>query len=389
MKASVYFFLYFLFGVWISAAGEPLKVYILAGQSNMVGDGSVVTFPAIAKDPKTRPLYDKMFDEKGKPVVCERVWISYLNGKMRDVGEVSEGRLTAGFGKRIYYVERFAPFVGPEFAFGVTMQEVHKGPVLLVKVAWGGQNLHTDFRPPSAQSDAGGKRYQQLVQHVKTVLADVKSVVPDVNETTEVELAGFVWFQGWNDLVDRKTYPDELGEKMFDQYGQLIELFIEDLRKDLKAPELPVAIGVIGIHGDFKEGTWRKVAGMEKRMRALRKAMASPAASPKFKGTVRAVETSEFWNEALGAIEVKRNKVKAMRSRLQKKAKGFANEDGRMSAEQQKAYLDKYEREVLTEDELKLWRQEASVGGFVHYFGSAKFYSQAGEAFAKALLEIE
>jgi hypothetical protein len=58
------------------AADKPLKVFILAGQSNMQGHARVSTFDSMANDPKTAPLLREMRDEDGKPRVCERVWIT-------------------------------------------------------------------------------------------------------------------------------------------------------------------------------------------------------------------------------------------------------------------------------------------------------------------------
>jgi len=59
----------------IAVAGrEPLKVYILAGQSNMEGQARVETFDYIGEDPATAPLLEAMRGPNGKPRVCERVW---------------------------------------------------------------------------------------------------------------------------------------------------------------------------------------------------------------------------------------------------------------------------------------------------------------------------
>src|SRR4051812_7874809 len=55
---------------------KPLKVFILAGQSNMQGHAHVSTFDAMADDPKTARLLKEMRDPDGTPRVCERVWIS-------------------------------------------------------------------------------------------------------------------------------------------------------------------------------------------------------------------------------------------------------------------------------------------------------------------------
>ncbi len=50
---------------------KPLKVFILAGQSNMQGHASVTTFNSMADDPKTAPLLKEMRDKDGKPVASE------------------------------------------------------------------------------------------------------------------------------------------------------------------------------------------------------------------------------------------------------------------------------------------------------------------------------
>ena len=66
-----------------SAAAKPLKVFILAGQSNMEGHAKVETFDYIGDDPATAPLLKKMRDPDGKPHVCDHVWISYFTGSRR------------------------------------------------------------------------------------------------------------------------------------------------------------------------------------------------------------------------------------------------------------------------------------------------------------------
>jgi hypothetical protein len=128
-----------------SAVKKPLKVFILAGQSNMQGHAAISTFDSMADDPKTAPLLKEMLGSDGKPHVCERVWISSvgcLGDAYSDLTE-AKGKLTAGFG---------APEnkIGPEFTFGLTMEKRLNEPVLIIKTSWGGRSLHTDFRPPSS-----------------------------------------------------------------------------------------------------------------------------------------------------------------------------------------------------------------------------------------------
>jgi len=59
---------------------QKLKVFILAGQSNMEGHAEVRTFDYIGKDPLTAPILSEMRNTDGTPRVCDRVWMSYLTG---------------------------------------------------------------------------------------------------------------------------------------------------------------------------------------------------------------------------------------------------------------------------------------------------------------------
>ena len=92
-----------------------------------------------------------------------------------------------------------------------------------------------------------------MIEHVRKVLADIKRVVPEYDPKQGYELAGFVWFQGFNDLVTDWTYDKRNQPGGYDLYGQLLAQFIRDVRKDLSAPKMPFVIGVMGI-GGVKEG---------------------------------------------------------------------------------------------------------------------------------------
>jgi alpha-galactosidase len=61
-----------------AADKKPLRIYILAGQSNMQGHAKISTFEHIGMDPATAPMQAEMTDKDGKPKVCEQVWISAL-----------------------------------------------------------------------------------------------------------------------------------------------------------------------------------------------------------------------------------------------------------------------------------------------------------------------
>ena len=311
------------------ADAKPLKIFILAGQSNMEGHAEISTFDYIGKDPLTAPLLKEMRNADGTARVCDKVWMSYLTGPY-DGSANGEGlgKLTAGFGARGNQPTKDGGKIGPEFTFGITMENELKEPILIIKTAWGGRSLNTEFRPPSAgqyklprqiqelwdkhpqgahgipkaedrkkwQDDkdaASGVFYQMMIEHVKKVLADPKRVCPEYDKQAGFELAGFVWLQGFNDLVDGTTYPgpDQLGK--YDEYSRLLAHFIRDVRKDLSAPKMPFVIGVLGVGGESEN-------------EAFRKAMAAPADMPEFKGNVVAVETAPFWDHDIAAAEPRR-----------------------------------------------------------------------------------
>ena len=127
----------------VAAEAKPLKVYILAGQSNMEGHAQISTFDYLGMDPKTAPMLKEMCGPDGKPRVCERVWISYFTGMGDNNGE-GFGKLTAGYGARSNPKENGGK-IGPEFTFGIYMQKIVNEPILIIKTAWGGKNLHTTF----------------------------------------------------------------------------------------------------------------------------------------------------------------------------------------------------------------------------------------------------
>jgi len=395
----------------LTAAAQPkkLRVFILAGQSNMEGPASITTFDYIGDDPATAPLLKRMRGEDGKPRVCDHVWISYLTGAGDKNFEIT-GKLTAGYGSMWGHdPTKPGDKIGPEFTFGLTMDAALDEPVLIIKAAWGGKSLHTDFRSPSAgpyelndfqrklyygpkghgvpedmekwlaqKKQDTGHYYRLMIEHVKKVLADPKKVIPDYDAAHGFELAGFVWLQGWNDMVDGHVYPNHNQPDRFALYSELLAHFIRDVRKDLNAPKMPFVIGVMGVGGLKDESV---------DMVAFRRAMAAPAAMPEFKGNVVAVQTAPFWSEELGAIDKKHQQVRQMRYYLDSKHKDYANADGKMTEEQKRDFMKKYEADLITPAEAALWKRGASNAGY-HYLGCAKTFALMGKAFAEANLKM-
>jgi hypothetical protein len=380
------------------AADKPVKVFILAGQSNMQGHAHVNTFDPMGLDPKTAPILKEMRNADGTPRVCEKVWISSIGS----AEEEQVGKLTAGFGAKVR-----GPKIGPEFTFGIYMQKLLDEPILIIKTAWGGKSLHTDFRPPSAgpyefnetqlegfkkqgkdiekikadKAKVTGHYYRLMIDHVKKVLADIKRVYPDYDPEQGYELAGFVWFQGWNDMVDRGAYPNRDKPGGYDKYSELLAQFIRDVRKDLSAPEMPFVIGVMGVGGPID-----KYPPEQQRYKGIhhnfRMAMAAPAALPKFKGNVVAVLTEKYWDMEVFELRARENTIKQKRDEIDDEMK-----DGKLSREEGKAALEKLYAEIFSPREMVILRESTSNFDF-HYMGSAKIMAQIGKGFAEAMVEI-
>ena len=410
INVTTSFLSFLILGLWTCSAvqAKPLKVFILCGQSNMEGHAKISTFEAMKQDPVTRLIYREMVDGSGNPITCRDVWISYFTAGGDNMGE-GFGKLTAGFGSRRNPAEA-SDKIGPEFTFGIYAQKALREPVLIIKTAWGGKSIHTDFRPPSAgpypfsekelenlkkrgrnlkevkadKAEQTGRFYRLMIEHVRKVLKDVERVYPNYDSKDGYELAGFAWFQGWNDMVASGTYPNRGQPGGYDAYSECMAHFIRDVRKDLKAPDMKFVIGVMGVGGPLDKYASQRYVPIHG---SFREAMATPASMPEFKGNVAAVRTAPFWDARLQQIEDKQGKVKQMAGFLKSMHKDHPNKDGSMDAKAQKAYLDKYRTELISAEDdayAKIARSNAAY----HYFGSAKTMARIGKAFAEAMIEM-
>lgn len=313
------------------AEQKKVKVFILAGQSNMEGKAKLPLLEYQVKQPATRPLFAH-FEKDGQWVERDDVFIKFLDRK---------GPLKAGYGS--------PNCIGPELQFGWSVGDHFKEPVLLVKTAWGGRSLARDFRPPSAGlppeavlqkmlADAQKKKpettlddikkpfgdsWRAMMGEVNAALADPGALFPALAGHTP-ELCGCVWFQGWNDMINAE-YTAE--------YAANMAHFIRDLRRETKSPALPFVIVQMGVDGlNANDGIQR-----------FKAAQAEAAALPEFKGNVMLVKSDAFWD---------------------------------MEAE---AVFKKGWREHIDE-----WNKVGSDWGY-HYLGSAKTLCAIGKASAEAL----
>ena len=135
-----------LFSLLLAVSAQAkLKVFILAGQSNMQGAGQVNINPKshtkgkgsleyLMKDPKTAAKFAHLKNKKGAWVTRKDVRIRY---------DDRQDGLRPGFGAR-------NTTIGPELGFGTIVGDAIKEPVLLIKTCWGGKSIMVDFRPPSS-----------------------------------------------------------------------------------------------------------------------------------------------------------------------------------------------------------------------------------------------
>jgi hypothetical protein len=241
----------------------PVKVFILAGDSNCEGKGAITHLDVLLSDPATAATYKHLKRADGKWAERDDVWIRYGDRK---------GKLSVGYGD---VPTRF----GIELQFGNVVGDHLKNQALLIKTAWGGSGLSRNFASPSSGGQPG-KCYTDMIENVKDTLKNMKTLFPGYDEAKGYEIAGFVWFSGWNDA----------GMK---NYEQALANLIKDVRKDLGAPNMVVVIGELGVGGPTPAG---------KPETGIRKDQIAVAARPEFKGTVKYVKTGEFYDKKAEAM---------------------------------------------------------------------------------------
>lgn len=273
-----------------AADPKPIKVFILAGQSNMEGKAKISLLDYQVAQPATKEKFAH-WQKDGKWIERDDVQIKFLD---------RAGKLTVGFGS--------PKCIGPELEFGRVVGDRYEEPVLLIKTAWGGRSLVRDFRSPSAGLPADevlqkaltemqkkkpeatladvkepyGASYRAMLKEVNETLADLKKYFPDQADRG-YELAGFIWHQGWNDMINAEATAE---------YTKNLQHFIRDVRKDLKSPQLPFVICQMGIDGDHPN------AGIQK----FKEAQAAVLEEPSFKGNVSVVKTDLFWDTEAEAV---------------------------------------------------------------------------------------
>jgi hypothetical protein len=277
---------------------KPVQVYILMGQSNMLGFGKVSGGEgSLEYAVKEKNLYPYLIDEEGKwaerkDVRNVRVMGSGGPGKTR---LFNNEWMTIGKGK-----------IGPEFGIGHHVGNSVDAPVMILKSCIGNRGLGWDLLPPGSEgfeyTDSkgvtwvhpgykgspekwkkgeepkkigwyAGLQYDGDVDRAKKVLAELDKYYPGAKE---YEVAGFFWWQG-----DR----DRRSEALSSRYEHNLVNLIKALRKEFKAPHAKFVTASLG---QTKKGA---PDGGGKILDAMLAVDGKSGKYPEFKGNVAAVYT--------------------------------------------------------------------------------------------------
>ncbi len=199
--ASIFAALLFSDAAQGEEAKKTVKIFLLGGQSNMVGSGNC----AELKPPYSEPQPKVNFWNRR-----EKKWVPLAAG-------IESG------GKRF----------GPEVAFGNAIEKVLSDEkVYLVKYAAGGTALYNDWAPTK------GGQYVQFMKTAKEALANLDDA------GIKYEIVGMLWLQGESDAA----------EKHAESYEKNLTAFIAHMREQFKTPEMPFIIARVLNHYGGKSG---------------------------------------------------------------------------------------------------------------------------------------
>ena len=224
---------------------KPVQVFILMGQSNMLGFGKISKLKSIAAD-----KYPYLVDDNGAWTVRKDVRnVFYCMGKRKLNDWLSAG---TGIGNN--------KTIGPEIGIGHYMGQAIDAPVLILKVCVGNRALGWDLLPPSAkgtgskgQSYQGnsessnrqinrdakgwyaGRQYDDDVGAAQRVLKNLSNYYPGAKK---YEVRGFFWWQG----------NAEKGKGSIENYDKNLAFLFKDLRTDFNAPNAKFVCATLGEH---------------------------------------------------------------------------------------------------------------------------------------------
>jgi len=286
---------------------KPVKVFILMGQSNMVGMGNIAgnKGETLENAVKTEKLYPYLLDAAGN--WAERNDVRYV--------QVMVGR--KGGGMQVLHNEALKVGkgkIGVEFGFGHKIGDFIDEPVMILKSCIGNRALGWDLLPPGSKGyefttkdkktgkevtwvhpgyketperwEKGtqpkpiawyaGKQYDDDVANAKKILSALDKYYPGAKG---YEVAGFLWWQGERDCGS---------EALSAHYEENLVAVIKSLRKDFSAPNAKFVIATLG---EAKNGCG---GNTETVMNAMMAVDGKTGKYPDFKGNVATVYTHDM-----------------------------------------------------------------------------------------------
>jgi len=253
---------------------KKLQVYILSGQSNMVGMGLVNGLDRLGTMEtvvKTDKKFQNMVNADGSWKVRDDVYfVDITNGRTAmwmTVGCMAKGNR-----------------IGPETGFGFIMGDHHDEMVLVIKAAQGNRSLAFDVMPPSSRVGLPqgpgqfykGWQWNAFVKDIHKILDNLKDYFP-AYDGKGYEVAGFCWWQGHKDKGMSQRY-----------YERHLVNLIKDFRKEFDAPDAKFAVATVGFEGKNMSRAYKQILKAQMAVSDYKK-------YPKFKGNVASIDIREFW----------------------------------------------------------------------------------------------
>lgn len=298
----------------------PVKVFILMGQSNMLGLGDVGPVGkrrSLEYAVKKKRRYQFLVGKSGQWIVNKHVrLVDLLPGRVENqenqitfMNQIHDGRRPRGM---IVPYDQWLSiqghrYIGPEFGIAHELLKVIHGPILLLKTCNGNRSIGWDLLPPRSKGYVfadkqgrvwqyaaygqspmkwikgapknkrqkvnwyAGKEYDMDVANAKYVLANLDKFYPGAKR---YQIVGFFFWQG-----DKDRYDTGLAK----HYEENLSHFIHHVRKDFHVPKAPFVQATLG--QDVKHVT----KGNDKLILDAQLAVANPVRHPRFKGNVATV----------------------------------------------------------------------------------------------------
>ncbi len=307
---------------------EPVKVFILTGQSNMVGLGAIGPMSrkgslmrAVYKD----HLYPFLLDSSHHWAVSHRIrFVQVISGRKAGYSKkqwdaywsahslnekLPKGMMNTWYNQWMTVAKH--RFIGPEFGIAHELSKAVHGPILILKSCNGNRSIGWDLLPPGSKNEFytihgktweyaaygqstqmwikgtpkadrkkvpwyAGKEFDMDTKFVEYVLANLPKYYPGARS---YKIAGIFFWQGEKDLGN----PGYAAH-----YEKNLTAYIHALRKTLHAPKAPFVLGTLG------EAVKGKMKGTERVILNAQLAVSNPAVNPDFKGNVATVYTHPY-----------------------------------------------------------------------------------------------